>query len=46
MESESVGYEMLTVKAIGGDEGETVKYELVEGHAHNEYVEIGETNGK
>ncbi|GMR42111.1 hypothetical protein PMAYCL1PPCAC_12306, partial [Pristionchus mayeri] len=45
MESESVGYEMLTVKAVGGDEGESVKYALVEGHAHNEYVEIGESNG-
>ncbi|GMT19019.1 hypothetical protein PFISCL1PPCAC_10316 [Pristionchus fissidentatus] len=45
MESESVGYEILTVSAIGGDEGETIRYELVEGHAHNAFVQIGEKSG-
>ncbi|VDM52768.1 unnamed protein product [Angiostrongylus costaricensis] len=45
MESESVGYTLMTLRAIGGDDGETVSYMLRENGSHNAYVELDKRNG-
>ncbi|KAK5976301.1 hypothetical protein GCK32_015948, partial [Trichostrongylus colubriformis] len=45
MESESVGYTLVTVRAEGGDAGETVTYSLVENGTHNDYVTLDKEKG-
>uniref|UniRef100_A0A0K0DCV7 Cadherin domain protein n=1 Tax=Angiostrongylus cantonensis TaxID=6313 RepID=A0A0K0DCV7_ANGCA len=45
MESESVGYTLITLRAIGGDDGETVNYMLRENGSHNAYVELDKGSG-
>ncbi|KIH55818.1 cadherin domain protein, partial [Ancylostoma duodenale] len=40
MESESLGYTLVTVQAQGGDAGETVTYTLTENGTHNSFVEL------
>ncbi|KAK6055934.1 cadherin domain protein [Cooperia oncophora] len=45
MESESVGYTLVTVRAEGGDAGETVTYKLLENGTHNDYVTLDEAKG-
>ncbi|PIO70015.1 cadherin domain protein, partial [Teladorsagia circumcincta] len=40
MESESVGYTLVTVRAEGGDAGETVSYRLADNGTHNDYVSL------
>lgn len=42
MESETIGYKLLTVKALGGDEGETVSYSLEKG---TPYVRLDSKTG-
>ncbi|KJH45106.1 cadherin domain protein [Dictyocaulus viviparus] len=45
MESESVGYTLLTLQAVGGDFGETISYTLAENGTHNVYVELNRESG-
>ncbi|KAK6019489.1 cadherin domain protein, partial [Ostertagia ostertagi] len=45
MESESVGYTLVTVRAEGGDAGETVSYRLAENGTHNDYVSLDKEKG-
>ncbi|KAJ1372475.1 hypothetical protein KIN20_034644 [Parelaphostrongylus tenuis] len=45
MESESVGYTLLTLRAIGGDADESVSYMLSENGSHNAYIELNKENG-
>ena len=44
MESESIGYSLLTAKAVGGDEGEKIVYRLKEGK-QNKRVKLDEKTG-
>ncbi|VDL72367.1 unnamed protein product, partial [Nippostrongylus brasiliensis] len=45
MESESIGYTLVTVRARGGDAGETVNYSLVENGTYNDYVTLDKEKG-
>ncbi|RCN27154.1 cadherin domain protein, partial [Ancylostoma caninum] len=45
MESESIGYTLVTVQAQGGDAGETVTYSLAENGTHNSFVELDKEKG-
>ncbi|PIO66575.1 cadherin domain protein [Teladorsagia circumcincta] len=45
MESESVGYTLVTVRAEGGDAGEKVSYRLAENGTHNDYVSLDKEKG-
>ncbi|KAK6741188.1 hypothetical protein RB195_009193 [Necator americanus] len=45
MESESVGYTLVTLRAQGGDHGETVIYTLAENGTHNSFVELDKAKG-
>lgn len=46
MESESIGYTLVTVRAQGGDAGETVTYTLAENGTHNAFVELDKEKGR
>lgn len=45
MEDESVGYELIRVKAVGGDEGETIDYRLEAADGIEKYFSLDSKTG-